>query len=65
MRPVDEMHNRNYTVEYMLLLDDGEIFIRLRFNGRVFDIEFGPGGLRDPVDITDSQPFEQQYLDAL
>lgn len=49
----------------MIQLDDDEILIRLRYNGRVFDIEFGPENLRYPVDTTDSQPFEQQYLDAL
>jgi hypothetical protein len=61
----NEMQNGNYTVEYMLKLDDDKIFIRLRFNGRVFDIEFGPEDLHDSVNTTDSQPFKQQYLDAL
>ncbi|EXJ86469.1 hypothetical protein A1O3_03420 [Capronia epimyces CBS 606.96] len=61
------MHSGKYTVDYMIRLDDDQIFIRLRFNGRVFDIEFGPEDLHDPdpVNPTDSQPFEQRYLDAL
>ncbi len=63
------MHNTStsskYTVEYMIKLDDGKTLIRLRFNGRVFDIEFGPEDLHDPVNPTDSQHLEQQYLDAL
>lgn len=59
------MHNRNYTVQYVIKLDDSKILIRLHFNGRVFDIEFGPEDLRDPVNTTHSQPFERQYLDAL
>lgn len=49
----------------MIKLDDSKILIRLHFNGRVFDIEFGPEDLRDPVNTTDSRRFERQYLDAL
>ena len=59
------MYSWKYTVDYMIRLDDDNILIRLRFNGRVFDIEFGPDDLHDPVKTIDSQPFEQPYLDAL
>lgn len=59
------MHNIEYEVDYTIKLDDDNIYIRLRFNGRVFDIEFGPEDLHDPVNTTNQEPFKQQYLDAL
>ena len=59
------MHNIEYEVDYTIKLDDDNIYIRLRFNGRVFDIEFGPEDLHDPLNTTNPQPLKQQYLDAL
>ncbi|OAG40435.1 hypothetical protein AYO21_05335 [Fonsecaea monophora] len=59
------MQNPDYTIDRMTKLDDDNILIRSRFRGRVFDIEFGPNDLHDPASPIGSQPFEQQYLDAL
>ncbi|OAL28179.1 hypothetical protein AYO20_09507 [Fonsecaea nubica] len=59
------MQDRKYTVDYMIKLDDNNILVRLHFNGRVSDIEFGPEDLHDPANSTGTQPLKQQYLNAL
>lgn len=61
----DDIDNKEYTIEHLIKLDNNKISIRLRSNGRVFDIKLGPQDLRDPMNASDSQPFEQQYLNAL
>lgn len=61
----DEIDNKEYTIEHLIKLEDNKIYINLRSNGRVFEIEYGPEDLHDPENVSGSQPFQEQYLDAL
>ncbi|KKY19939.1 hypothetical protein UCRPC4_g04366 [Phaeomoniella chlamydospora] len=61
----DKSEDTKYIVEKLIKLGDNKIFLRLRVNGRMFDVEFGPEKLRDIKNMSDSQNFEQEYLDAL